>query len=68
MRIRSKISYQAFVRKMTISELFCQTILYSCGKITLTESVDNAFIYPKETIDKFEHMMRCNCTNIFRRC
>lgn len=68
MRVRSKISYQAFARKMTICEMFCQTILYCCGKMILTESIDDPWIYPKETVDSFDKMMRSSCTNIFRKC
>lgn len=38
MRVRYKISYEAFIRDMTISELFGHTILYSLGMITCTFS------------------------------
>ena len=39
MRVRIKISYEAFIREMTISELFGNTILYSLGMITCTNSL-----------------------------
>ena len=65
-RIRNKISFEAFTRKMTISELFCRTILYSLGKCTLTHSYHKEVpvIYPEETINKFEAIMNSNLVNI----
>ena len=66
MRVRSKISYSAFIRKMTIVELFFQTILYSLGMITLTHSVEKPLVYPKETCEKFEQIMRSDLGDVFK--
>lgn len=64
MRIRIKISYSAFVRNMTILELFCQTILYCYGKIMLTESIENPVVYPKKTVEEFEEFL-CSDLHLF---
>ena len=69
MKVRCKISYEAFKRSMTVSELFMQTILYSLGKITLTDSLTKgkSLIYPTETIEMFEDFLNSNLSNVFKR-
>ena len=39
MKVRIKISYEAFKRNMLINEFFFHTILFSLGMITLTDSL-----------------------------
>ena len=57
MKVRSKISYEAFTRNMLINELFFHTILFSLGMITLTDSLGNdaPIIYKQEAVEKFEN-------------
>lgn len=53
MKVRSKISYEAFIRNMLINELFFHTILFSLGMISLTRSLGNdvPLIYKEETLE-----------------
>ena len=65
LRVRMKISFEAFRRYVTISELFLTTILKSCVKIIKTKSVKNFVTYPPSTIDKFSKSVRRGMPSMF---
>lgn len=69
MKVRSKISYEAFIRSMTIAEFFMHSILFSLGMITLTGSLgkDPPLVYAKDAIAKFESFFSDYKENIFSK-
>ena len=50
MRIRSKISFMAFMKRQTILELFIKAILRSYNHLTMTKQIFPRFHYPPEKI------------------
>ena len=57
MRIRAKIGYHAFQRRMTINEHILTQILRSYNELTKTNQIPPIAPYTKEYIDKFENIL-----------
>lgn len=60
--IRSKISYQAYIKKMTIIELFLSQINQTYGLL-----YETTMEYPDSLINKFGLLMSGDLSSVFRR-
>ena len=57
MRVRAKIGYHAFQKRMTINELICSQILSSYNTLTRNGHIPPIAPYPKELISKFDELV-----------
>ena len=68
MRMRSKISYEAFVQHMTVSELFFTKILNTFNDLTLLNeiktNIDQIIVTDQEIYDQ---IMERSITNVLRQ-
>lgn len=66
LRVRAKISYEAFARKMTVSELFLNEIMRTSDRIAKTRAVPNQVWYPCSTSNKFDEMIKEGLPQMFK--
>lgn len=66
-RIRSKIAFQAFQKRVTINELFIEQIYNSYTLLTESGSIDPVTDYSKECMDQFHSILEGDLSSIITK-